>query len=432
MNRSAQLCPLLVIATGLMVADSAQAAITITTEFLPAGRVGSAYQVQLTQMGGTNPTWRVSLGELAPGLQLAANGVILGIPTSAGQFAARIEVSDSAAGDDTADFVLTIDSNSGVGLATSSLPVGMLGAPFMAQIEASGGTAPYGFQIISGAPSWLFMSSDGSMSGTPDAEGMHPLAISVIDSTGASGSGMLNLVVGAQASVEITTTSDMVPPGVVGTPYSFNLAARGGVPTYTWSVNGQLPAGLSIAGDSGIISGTPTQEFSDSVVFEVADIDGERDSLTVHMIIGAAGEELRITAPATIELPFAAPVSYTLPASGGTPPYEWSVTGDLPAGLRLDGDTIMGTATSSVAMPVTITVFDAAEDSARADVIVHATNEMSNNPGTPRRPSSGGGRVGGARRRDAGCVCVEPGATSFGWSGVLLLTGLALVARRRR
>jgi Tol biopolymer transport system component len=39
------------------------------------------------------------------------------------------------------------------------------------------------------------------------------------------------------------------------------------------------------------------------------------------------------------------PYGAGLAASGGTPPYTWTVTG-LPAGLRLDGDTIVGTPTT--------------------------------------------------------------------------------------
>ena len=54
----------------------------------------------------------------------------------------------------------------------------------------------------------------------------------------------------------ITTTS--LPDGTVGTAYSQALAATSGT-AITWSVaSGSLPAGLSLNGSTGVISGTPT------------------------------------------------------------------------------------------------------------------------------------------------------------------------------
>jgi hypothetical protein len=50
-----------------------------------------------------------------------------------------------------------------------------------------------------------------------------------------------------------------LPAAVVGQPYSFQLTETGGVPPITWSVtSGALPAGLSLNGGTGVISGTPT------------------------------------------------------------------------------------------------------------------------------------------------------------------------------
>ncbi|WP_087065848.1 S-layer homology domain-containing protein [Intestinibacillus massiliensis] len=54
----------------------------------------------------------------------------------------------------------------------------------------------------------------------------------------------------------ITTTS--LPDGTIGTAYSQALAATSGT-AITWSVaSGSLPAGLSLNGSTGVISGTPT------------------------------------------------------------------------------------------------------------------------------------------------------------------------------
>ncbi len=57
------------------------------------------------------------------------------------------------------------------------------------------------------------------------------------------------------APLAILTTS--LPAGLVNTPYSETLTGQGGIPPYTWSVNG-LPASLSFNPTTGVISGTPT------------------------------------------------------------------------------------------------------------------------------------------------------------------------------
>ncbi len=57
----------------------------------------------------------------------------------------------------------------------------------------------------------------------------------------------------------VITTPSPLPAGVVGTPYSQTLEAAGGRLPYAWSVvSGSLPPGLTLAANTGTISGTPT------------------------------------------------------------------------------------------------------------------------------------------------------------------------------
>lgn len=67
-------------------------------------------------------------------------------------------------------------------------------------------------------------------------------------------SGCLNIGV---APLEITLAA--LPSGKVNAAYNVTLAATGGTTAYNWSLSqGTLPAGLSLDGASGQISGTPT------------------------------------------------------------------------------------------------------------------------------------------------------------------------------
>ena len=61
----------------------------------------------------------------------------------------------------------------------------------------------------------------------------------------------------AAAAPSITT--DTLPNGKVGEAYSHTLTATGTAPI-TWSIDGGLPAGLSLNEDTGEISGTPTAD----------------------------------------------------------------------------------------------------------------------------------------------------------------------------
>lgn len=74
----------------------------ITTEDLPDAVVGEGYIANVDAEGGTETdfSWRVSGGELPPGLSLLTSGtpstLLVGVPTSTGTFDFTVEVSDSA------------------------------------------------------------------------------------------------------------------------------------------------------------------------------------------------------------------------------------------------------------------------------------------------------------------------------------------------
>ncbi|MEE9465218.1 MAG: PQQ-dependent sugar dehydrogenase [Candidatus Neomarinimicrobiota bacterium] len=141
----------------------------------------------------------------------------------------------------------------------------------------------------------------------------------------------------------VQTTS--LPGGQVGLAYTTTLRASGGKRPYTWSVSaGSLPDGLSMDSSTGVISGVPTAEALSTFTILVEDSNLEN-----------ATQQLAITinpplAIQTISLPDASvnqSYSQSLQASGGNPPYTWSIaSGALPPGLSLNPDgNIIGTPT---------------------------------------------------------------------------------------
>ncbi|HZY05685.1 MAG TPA: Ig domain-containing protein, partial [Anaeromyxobacteraceae bacterium] len=132
----------------------------------------------------------------------------------------------------------------------------------------------------------------------------------------------------------VSTSS--LPWGTTGVAYSATLSASGGTTPYSWSVSaGSLPAGLSLAAATGIISGTPAAAGSSSFTVRVADASSPQLSAMKDLSITVV-DPLAVTtaslADATINVAYTA----TLAASGGTTPYSWSLaSGTLPAGLAL-------------------------------------------------------------------------------------------------
>lgn len=71
---------------------------------------------------------------------------------------------------------------------------------------------------------------------------------------------------------QLALTTSNLPPATVGRPYQVQLAATGGIGSYSWSlIAGALPAGLSLNTVTGVISGTPTAGGTASVTLAAAD-----------------------------------------------------------------------------------------------------------------------------------------------------------------
>ena len=94
----------------------------------------------------------------------------------------------------------------------------------------------------------------------------------------------------AGAPAGLTATDPGNKTGTVGSPItSFDLAATGGTPPYTWSATG-LPDGVAVS-NSGTVSGTPTTANTYNVTATVTDSAGTpaSDDVSFTFTIGAAG-----------------------------------------------------------------------------------------------------------------------------------------------
>ncbi len=89
-------------------------------------------------------------------------------------------------------------------VTTATLPDGMVGSPYSAQLTATGGTNSYTWAIASGAlPGGLTLSTSGLISGTPNANGTFGFNVTATDGNGQPATRTLAITV---APVTTTTT----------------------------------------------------------------------------------------------------------------------------------------------------------------------------------------------------------------------------------
>ena len=144
-------------------------------------------------------------------------------------------------------------------LAPDVMPTMIVGAAFSQAVTASGGTAPYTYTLAGGAlPAGLTMTT-GTISGTPTTAGPYAFTIRAVDSTGGTALTVERAYSGQVLTSAITILPDSISGLLVGKPYSQTFTASGGTAPYTWAIaTGALPAGLTLATGTGIVSGTPT------------------------------------------------------------------------------------------------------------------------------------------------------------------------------
>jgi subtilisin family serine protease len=141
-------------------------------------------------------------------------------------------------------------------------------------------------------------------------------------------------------------TTETLPRGKVGRPFSAQMEATGALGLVTWSnPNATLPPGLSINPQSGLISGTPTVE-SSRLIAIVATSGPDTTSRSYQIVIDPT---LTITTTSVPNADSGRAYTASLQASNFTTTPTWSLaSGTLPPGIALgSGGVLSGTPTQS-------------------------------------------------------------------------------------
>ena len=318
-------------------------ALTITTASLPNGTDGVPYASSAAISGGTAPyTWSVSAGALPPGLSLnGSDGAISGTPNTTGVYSFTISVSDASIPTNQSAnqaYQVAINGAGTLNISTTSLAPVLIGTAYTAQLNATGGTAPYTWSVSGGSlpPGLSLDAMSGAISGTPSSAGSFAFEARVVDVTVPApqqATRSLTIVVIA----ELTLATSALPGGVMGQSYSIALSASGGTTPYAWQQTvGTLPPGLSLDPASGVLSGLPSATGTFAFRVEVSDATAPAQTSVADLQI-IITDPLVITTSGFNTAIIGTPFSATLGASGGTSPYRWSLSsGALPPGLTIN------------------------------------------------------------------------------------------------
>jgi hypothetical protein len=330
---------------------------------LPAGNAEVPYQFDMYARSGCPPYhYDIVGGTPPPGLTLTTVndgpsggiGRLHGTPTTPGSYSFWVELHSPESPTclaDRADRLFTITIGvAPLGIKTTSLRRGVVGAAYTETLAASGG----GNQSWSatGLPPGLAVSGS-AITGTPTTAGNYTVTVTVNNGT-SSKSAQLTL----QVIEPLKVTGPATRAAEVGKVFTAAFQATGGLGTYSWLAT-DVPEGLTFDPNTHVLSGTPTAAGLYTAKVTVTDgAAGLTQDLLLKLNVAAH------VAISTTKLKAAtAGQAYALKlkVTGGVKPLKWRSLGKLPAGLKLGATTgaLAGTPTKAGKLKVTIRVTDA-------------------------------------------------------------------------
>jgi hypothetical protein len=251
----------------------------------------------------------------------------------------------------------TQEKNNALRILSDTVHYLVLNQPFVLDLEAEGGTAPYSWEIDDALPEGLSFSDDGTVEGSPTASGSFRATIRVSDSAEAKVSKKFSFLVVEDEKLAIVT--DTLPDAQVGVFYTARVRGSGGTKPYAWEIE-SLPGWLQFDSPSGILSGVPTETAIHDLMVRVGDGEGTSESKLLRFSV-YPHDGLTVTTRVLPAAVYSQEYSTHLESIGGIPPYFFTLRREtsLPPGLVLDSaGKISGTSTQKGVYVFTVDVID--------------------------------------------------------------------------
>ena len=155
-----------------------------------------------------------------------------------------------------------------------------------ASSDANGDSLTYSWSLTAkpvGSAAVLSGANTVNPTFTVDRHGTYVVQLIVNDGTVNSAPNTVNISTVSVTPVRITT--NRLLEGRRNRPYADTLEASGGTIPYTWSVTPALPAGLTLAPATGVISGTPTATSNINHDFTVRDSTNQTSTKELRLRI---------------------------------------------------------------------------------------------------------------------------------------------------
>ena len=218
-------------------------------ESLGAADASSNYSGTITVAGGSgNYSWTVT--GLSDGLNQTANGSTLtvsGLPTSAATVSFNVSVKDDSTNASVGPYIYTITVYGALALPApnpTSLSSGYPSVPYTGTIGASGGSGNYSWSVtglsdnLSTSPSGGTLTINGTPGATPATVKFNVSLTDTKTSASITQNGY-SIAINPPAPLTLPTPNPLtLPSATTNEPYVGSIVATGGVPPYTWSVNG--------------------------------------------------------------------------------------------------------------------------------------------------------------------------------------------------
>jgi large repetitive protein len=198
-----------------------------------------------------------------------------------------------------------------------------------------------------------------TLQGTPSLPGKYAFTIQASDAKTPTLTASQSFSLTIQNNLVFTGSN--LPPGIVNFAYAQPVPVAGGTLPYHFSILPQsvLPAGLSLDGNSGLISGIPSATGYSTFWVQVTDSSPQPVTISEYLTLSIS---LPVSITPTTLPDSARGFSYSanLAVLNGVSPYSTTVTsGALPDGLSLSGLNVIGSPTKDGLFKFTVKVSDA-------------------------------------------------------------------------